>query len=184
MIKTKPASVQADRLKSFVERIEVWLPVREYEGLYEASNQGRVRRVETGLVLSTEGQAGTYAVVSLSKEGEARTHRLHRVVLTAFCGPEPFEGAEAAHNNGDTSDCRLTNLRWATPVENQADVERHGNRCKGEAVFGAVLKEPQVRQIKERLARGERNRPIAEHFGVSISTVHLIRHNRVWRHVS
>lgn len=31
---------------------------------------------------------------------------------------------------------------------------------------------------------GERNRPIANDYGVSISTVHLIRHGRIWRHVA
>lgn len=175
-----------NRLKSLAERIEreVWLPVLDYEGLYEASNMGRVRRVSTGLILSVENQQQKYLNVSLCKDGDVKSARLHRVVLSAFCGPEPFEGAEAAHNNGDTRDCRLTNLRWASAVENQADVERHGNRCKGEAVFGAVLSEAQVRCIRERIAVGERNRTIAEEYEVSTSTIHLIRHNKIWRHVT
>jgi hypothetical protein len=163
---------------------EVWIPVLDYEGVYEASNLGRIRRVATGHVLNVEGQNDKYPHVSLSKIGVVSNVRVHRAVLSAFCGPEPFEGAQVAHNNGNTWDCRLVNLRWATPVENQADVDRHGKRCKGEAVFGAVLSEPEVRHIRARIAQGERNRPIAEDYEVSVSTIHLIRHNRIWRHVT
>lgn len=164
-----------------IKGIEVWLPVRSYEGIYEVSNCARVRRVG-GRVLQPAGQNG-YLHVSLSSGGIRTTCRVHVLVLTAFCGPRPFDGAHAAHNDGDTSNCFLTNLRWATATENQADVERHGRRCKGEDVFGAVLKRDEVKQIRQRLLGGERNRPIAEKFGVSISTIHLIRHNRIWRHV-
>lgn len=165
---------------------EVWLPVVGYEGYYEVSNLGRLRRdaaasPRTEIIQPCGGD--TYPVVSLSRNGEVRTHRLHKLVLTAFCGPAPFEGAHAAHNDGDKANCRLTNLRWATPAENQADVDRHGRRCRGAEVFGAKLEEADIKAIRQRIAKGERNPGIARDFAVSISTIHLIRHNRIWRHV-
>jgi hypothetical protein len=49
---------------------------------------------------------------------------IHRLVLAAFMGPCP-SGREAAHWNGDKSDNRLANLRWATPDENASDKIRH-----------------------------------------------------------
>lgn len=172
---------------------EVWLPVVGYEGVYEVSNMGVIRRDPKaparslgvpGKPLKPMPTTGGYHVVSLSLRGVVDNVRVSRVVLTAFCGPPPFDGAQAAHNDGDNSNNRLTNLRWATPIENQADIERHGNRCKGSAVHGAVLDEEQVRLIRERCHAGERNPAIATDFGVSISTIHLIRHNRTWRHVA
>lgn len=167
-----------------MDQHEVWLPVLGYEAIYEASNLGQVRRVGASAALKPVPSTGGYHVVSLSKDGDVRNLRVSRLILTAFCGDAPFEGAQAAHNNGDNGDNRLTNLRWATPVENQADVTRHGNRCQGEAVFGAVLNADRVKLIRQRCAAGERNRPIAEDFGVSPSTIHLIRHNRIWKHVA
>ena len=158
---------------------EVWLPIPGYEGLYQVSNKGRVKRDSILRPVKT----GNYWVVSLSLRGTATTCRLHVLVLSTFCGPKPFDGAHAAHNDGDTDNNNLTNLRWASPTENQADINRHGRRCRGADVYGAVLSETDVLRIRERIKNGERNRPVAEDFGVSISTIHLIRHNRIWRHV-
>ncbi len=163
---------------------EVWLPVPGYEGVYEASNLGRVRRCGSIAALKPVETTGGYRVVTLSRAGHARNCRVSRLVLMAFCGSPPFKGAHAAHNDGDNSNNALTNLRWASPVENQADVDRHGNRCLGEDVHGAILDPARVRLIRARCATGERSRPIAEDFGVSTSTIHLIRHNRIWRHVA
>ena len=162
---------------------EVWLTPPWYEGLYRVSNTGKVFGLKRGTELRPTLERTGYYTVSLSAEGIATKCRLNVLVLTTFCGPPPFEGAHAAHNNGDKSDNRLRNLRWASPTENQQDVDRHGRRCKGEDVFGAVLTEEDVLQIRRRVDRGERNRPIAEDYGVSISTVHLIRHRKTWRHI-
>lgn len=162
---------------------EVWLSPKGYEGYYLVSNLGRVRGLKRGAILEPVPSTDDYRVVSLSRENVVTTHRVHVLVLTTFCGEKPFENAQAAHNDGDKSNNKLTNLRWASPVENQADVDRHGRRCRGEDVYGAVLTEGDVIAIRARIKSGERNRPISEDFGVSISTVHLIRHNKIWRHV-
>jgi len=173
-------------------RREVWLPVPEYENLYEVSNLGNIRRdpCAPARSLGVPGKllkpimTGNYLVVSLSKNGAVKMHRLHRIVMRAFCGEEPFEGAHVCHNDGITQNCQLTNLRWDTAAGNQADVDRHGSRCRGEDVFGAKLTEFKVGEIRKRVQAGERNPSIAADYGVSISTIHLIRHNRIWRHVA
>ncbi len=168
-------------------RPEVWLPVPGYEGLYEVSNLGRARRIGEGgrftLILSPTACQG-YLVICLSKDGVARKYRMNRLVLEAFCGPPPFAGAQAAHNDGCKTNNALTNLRWASNLENQADIDRHGRRCRGEDVFGSKLTEEAVRAIRRDIDNGMRNRPIAQRFQVSVSTVHLIRHRKIWRHVA
>jgi len=172
---------------------EVWLPVIDYEGIYEVSNHGRIRRdfaaparslgVPGRILTPCSGPKG-YLLVTLSKAGIVTTKRLHKIVLSAFCGDAPFSGAHAAHNDGDKQNCRLDNLRWATPAENQADRVRHKTDIRGSDVFGAVLCEAEVSEIRKRINGGERNPSIASDYGVSISTIHLIRHNRTWRHVA
>ena len=184
--------VARDQLRSFIETAEVWMPVLGYEGIYEASNKGRIRRSfeanarslgvpgkELRPVLSEKG----YARVSLSKDGVVTNHAVHRLVLIAFCGPPPFEGAHAAHNDGDPSFNALTNLRWASPAENQQDVDRHGNRTRGSAIAGAKLTEKDIPSIRRRISAGESYPTIASDFGVSVSTISLIKKQRIWAHV-
>lgn len=163
---------------------EVWLTPYGYEGLYKVSNKGRVFGFKRGKFLSPTEEDTGYRTVCLSAGGIVTKFRLNVLVLSTFCGPAPFEGAHAAHNDGDRSNNALTNLRWASPAENQADVDRHGKRCRGTDVHSAVLGEDDIRSIRKLLAAGARNRPVAEQFGVSVSTIHLIRHNRIWRHVT
>lgn len=165
------------------EQKEVWLDIPAFEGIYEASNFGRIRRISSGRILrQCTGSAG-YPQVSLSKGGVVSSVKVAVAVLRAFCGPAPFVGADAAHNDGQPANSRLANLRWATKIENQADVDRHGRRCRGERVHGAKLTAPNVRAIRRRIDRGQLNPPIAREFGVSVSTIHLIRHRKIWSHV-
>lgn len=187
--------VTADELRQFVERIdapkicdllslmegtECWRPVSGNED-YHISSWGRVKgkRVE---FLRTHLSHG-YHVVSLSDGTSAKTARVATMVLEAFIGPRPFPEAQAAHGDGDKGNNRLSNLRWATALENQADVDRHGNRCKGSNVCGSVLTEADIPRIRDRVKRGERYPKIASDFGVSISTISLIKNEKIWKHV-
>lgn len=45
------------------------------------------------------------------------------------------------------------------------------------------LQEDDVRFIKEALSQGHRRRMLAEQFGVSRSTIHLIAQGKIWQHV-
>lgn len=162
---------------------EVWLTPHGYEGLYQVSNMGRVLGLKRGQYLKPTVETTGYCTVCLSAEGLATKYRLNVLVLSTFCGPPPFDGAHAAHNNGDKQDNRLTNLRWASPFENQADVDRHGRRCKGEDVHGAVLTEKDVIEIRDYISRGASNKDLADSYGVSVSTIHLVRHRKTWRHL-
>lgn len=162
---------------------EVWLSPDGYEGFYKVSNLGRVLGLKRGKCLSPTREQTGYYTVCLSANGVVTKFRLNVLVLSTFCGPAPFDGAHAAHNNGDPSDNSLRNLRWASPLENQEDVDRHGRRCRGEEVYGAVLTEADVIEIRRLIGAGVRNGPLADRFGVSISTIHLIRHGKTWRHL-
>ena len=55
---------------------------------------------------------------------------------------------------------------------------------RGEQSGTSKLTETQVRDIKRRLADGERIIDVAEAFGVAVSTVHSIKSRRTWRHVT
>jgi hypothetical protein len=120
--------------------------------------------------------------VSLSKECKISTPCIHVLVLTAFVGPRPT-GLHACHNNGNSLDNHLTNLRWDTVRENALDRIRHGTFVCGSTHKGAILDEIKVADIKRRLAAGEKQKRLASEFGVALETIHSIKSGKSWKHV-
>ena len=167
-------------LLNYFDRVEVWRPIVGYPG-YEVSSWGNVRGKRVGLLKPSISKG--YRHLSLSHEGLVKTEHIYRLVALAFIGPPLFDGAEIAHTDGDSSNDYASNLRWTNALDNQADVERHGNRCKGSMVYGAVLSEEHIPSIKKRALSGELYKYIAGDYGVSISTISLIKLGKIWRHV-
>jgi hypothetical protein len=110
---------------------ERWLPIPEYEGLYEVSDRGRVRSIlgrgkwPAGRILSAQTFARGHKSVKLSVGGRSRRRFVHRLVLLAFVG-EPRADQEALHGDGVAGNNNLDNLRWGTRSENLYDRVRHG----------------------------------------------------------
>src|SRR3972149_1183846 len=95
---------------------EEWRPVVGWEGWYEVSNLGRVRRIKEaagtrrGHILRwAVGGKPPYPRVFLCREGKVLTKRVHRLVAEAFLGPCP-EGQEVNHKDGDKANPRASNL--------------------------------------------------------------------------
>lgn len=103
-------------------------------GRYAVSRSGRIRsldwvdpigRLFRGKELSPFTTAKGYRKIHLRVDGKVRVETISRLVLEAFVGPAP-DGHAAAHRNGKPGDDRLSNLRWATYAENEADKKAHG----------------------------------------------------------
>lgn len=133
---------------------------------------------EWTILKQTEMHRG-YMTVALRR----RTKRVHRLVLTAFVGPCPA-GMEGTHfPDRDKKNNRLTNLRWATPKQNQADRLTHGTDARGEKHHCAVLNEQAVREIFELKSKGFSYKAIANKFGVDKATVKDVVAGRTWKHL-
>lgn len=81
---------------------------------YEVSNLGRLRNKKTKVIAKGTIQKNGYVVVSVNNQN----YRLHRLVLQTWCPNEDYEELTVDHINGNRSDNRLENLRWATREEN------------------------------------------------------------------
>lgn len=102
---------------------EIWKDIKEYEGLYQVSNLGRVKRVTTGRILKGSKDRGGYLVVNLSKNNSGSMKKIHRLVAQAFI-PNPENKAEINHIDEDKTNNMLSNLDWMTRKENN----NHGTR--------------------------------------------------------
>lgn len=150
---------------------EEWRPITEWPS-YQVSSFGRMRGPRA--ILAPASVAG-YHVVSLVREREIKNRRVHQLVVEAFVGPAPFDAAIIAHNDGVRGNNRVTNLRWASAVENQRDRVRHGTHSRGSDIKHAKLTGADIPVIRSRANAGELYADIAADFGVSVSTVSLIK---------
>lgn len=118
---------------------EQWKDIPGYEGIYQASDQGRVRSLDReikharfgtqkmkGKVMSTKLHPAGYPSIGLrDREGKRQWVLVHRAVLLAFRG-QPGQGEEARHLNDDKLDARLDNLEWGSRSENIIDRQTNG----------------------------------------------------------
>lgn len=114
-----------------MQSIEEWRAVVGYEGVYEVSDHGRVRRTakgkgtRVGRMLTPLLHSTGRMQVSLSVSGRPVVQKIHRLVALAFLG-DPVPGQVVCHYDGDPTNNHVSNLRWDTQAGNHADSVRHG----------------------------------------------------------
>lgn len=102
--------------------IEEWRDIPDYEGIYQASNLGRVKSLERSYrrkekILKPKLTRDGYYLVGLFKNSNEKFYQVHRLVYEAFNGQIP-EGLQVNHINEIKTDNRLSNLNLMTPKEN------------------------------------------------------------------
>lgn len=101
---------------------EEWKPIKDYEGIYEISNRGRIRskRVEElftydngmgWLMVELYKNSGDCQKKGFSKRGSKR-FKLHRLVAEHFI-PNADNLRFVIHLDGDKKNCKASNLRWS-----------------------------------------------------------------------
>lgn len=115
------------------KREEVWKDVIGYEGLYQVSDQARVRN-NKGKILKQSVKVGKcvyYKYVKLYKDGQYRQGYVHRMMAECFI-PNPDNLPIINHKDEDGTNNRLDNLEWCT-VEynsNYGNAKRNMSRGK------------------------------------------------------
>ena len=161
------------------EVVEEWRPVVGYEGLYEVSSLGRVRRPYTGYILTTSLKMGYKTVRLASGIGDVKRTKkcwfVHRLVAMAFI-PNEYNKPCVDHINGDKLDNSVGNLRWCTYKENAnnpVSYTRHSNAVR------AGYREPSKIKFSEKELALEVWRDIPGYIGrYEASTIGRIRNKK------
>lgn len=162
---------------------------RKYSDGYEVSNLGRIRSLVRyprgdnkpygGKLLTPQTVHHGYQVVYLCENNKRMRRYLHRVVLDAFVGPCP-DGYQGSHNNGDPTNCQLSNLRWDTIVNNHADKKKHGTHLCGEEIPWSKLTVEKVLLVRQ---SDKSNGYFARLWNVNSEVVRNARLGKTWKHV-
>lgn len=172
---------------------EIWKPVPEYEGLYEASTFGNIRSLDR-IVYTKNGQARQLKgrllkpqkaiddprlQISLCKNYAVVVIRVHIVIAQTFLGDRP-KGMHICHNDGDCTNNKLSNLRYGTPSENEKDKILHGKAQRGTRCHWHKLNDDQVREIRNLAKESVSQTIISEMFSISRQNVSKIKLGTRW----
>ena len=169
------------------EGIEVWkdVPVAEARGLYEVSNLGRVRRVNSthvqggGFILKGALDSAGYRVVCLSVNGWTKSFKIHTLVATAFCAKGQSWFSHCNHKDANKQNNRWNNLEWTTHSKNLSHAAAMGRMSSGEHRWCSKLTWEDVDWIREK-GIGLSATKLKEIFGVCHSTIHKLRRGEIW----
>ena len=128
---------------------EIWKEILGFEGLYEVSNTGLVKRLQKTIYQINNGtmckvfykekirkqvidQYG-YLTVGLHKNKSVKNCLVHRLVALAFL-PNPENKPTVNHKNGIKTDNRVENLEWNTHSENVQHSHKTGLKIQGKGL--------------------------------------------------
>ena len=114
--------------------MEIWKPIKDYEGLYEVSSLGRVKSLRRNKVMNVFFDSRKYIIVSLRKDSIRKTFRVHSLVAESFLNHVRNGRMDLVidHINDNPSDNRLENLQIITQRENTCKTQgRYTSKYKG-----------------------------------------------------
>ena len=110
-----------------MNKIEIWKDIKDYEGLYQVSNLGRVKsldrivkdttkdRTQTlkGREIKTTDNGNGYKLVCLTKNSIRKNKYVHRLVAETFI-PNPDNLKEVNHKDLNKNNNSVCNLEWVS----------------------------------------------------------------------
>lgn len=130
---------------------EIWKDIKEYEGLYQVSNLGRVKRLRhkvnsnnggrytSEMYIKSTDNGNGYKKVGLSKNHKRKNYYVHRLVAEAFIKNENNFN-EINHLDYNRSNNNVENLEWIDRKSNvQYSVKNRPDYTKATKWYGKYI---------------------------------------------
>lgn len=178
---------------------EFWKPLIGYEGLYEVSSLGELRRSAPGKrtwigkIIKKGIAKGYYKVDLYGHDKKHHTHNLHRLLALTFLGPPPTPLHTVNHKDGIKLNNRIDNLEWATKSEQMIHAYQNGlsipkYKKKGDGnqyrniLYGSNLGIDNISYIRNN--RGLiPQKVLAQKYNTSITTICSIQRCKSWEYL-
>lgn len=107
------------------EDFEIWKDIPGYEGIYYASNTGKIMSLRTNPKILNPKPKSKYKTVALTKEGVVNRFTVHSLIALTYLNHKTNHKLVIDHINEDSHDNRLCNLQLITQSENLNKAKRH-----------------------------------------------------------
>lgn len=172
---------------------EIWKDIQGYEGLYQISSFGRVKRLEREnkfgnktrvlkeMIMTPVKNRHGYMGLNIAIDKKMKAHSIHRLVATHFI-KNIDNLPEVNHIDGDKNNNVASNLEWCTRKENMSHAISAGLiNHKGDNSPIAKLTNEDVKRIRQVYNSETRTyEDLAEEYGVGGSTIGRIIRKEVY----
>lgn len=171
---------------------EKWLPIPNYEDLYQVSNYGIIKslprewstgvgiRKHNGIILKQCIKKTGYVQVCLSKCGVIKYFLVHRLVALAFI-PNTENKKEINHKDGNKLNNNDWNLEWSTPSENikHSYANKLNIAKKGENHCNSILTDEQILEVRAKYIPWKYTQGmLAKEYKISKGSIQAILENK------
>ncbi len=176
---------------------EIWKDIKDYEGLYQVSNLGRVKSVERiktippnktytqkSFIMKPYYHYNGYPIITLSKNGIRFKDVVHRIVAKHFIeNPENYK--YVCHKDDNPLNNKADNLYWGTQQDNMNDKVSKNRQQKGENVKFSKLNNEKIKEIRNMYEKGKiTHKEIGRIYDISTSCITEIINLKSWKHVN
>jgi NUMOD4 motif/HNH endonuclease len=172
---------------------EVWKDIPGYEGCYQASTFGRIKRLER-LVISKTGQrtlltelikiptinSSSYLTIKLSVQDVRKSYLVHRLILITFVS-NPENKKTVNHIDGNKVNNHISNLEWATDSEQRKHAHKIGLMTnKGSKNPRSIIKLNDGFEIINKHQQGATVKQLCKEYSVVGTTILKIINRQHW----
>ena len=146
---------------------EIWKDIKEYEGLYQVSNLGKIRtldryvnclygqkRLLKGQIVKLFKNNSGYFIVSLYRENKFKNFLVHRLVAQAFIQNSENK-SEVNHIDGNKENNCVDNLEWVTKSENELHASKTGLTERHKKIVAENNKKIKSKKVLQYSLNGE-----------------------------